>query len=162
MKFIVDRTLGKLAKGLRMLGYDTLYYRSEDLHLLLHLAREENRVILTRDTKLAKRRPNDRIITIIEDIPSRQLEEVTQKAPLSLDEEIFFSRCLLCNELLDEIPRKEAEGKVPDFIFNQQKDFHRCPKCQRIYWQGSHLDHMIKKVEELQRMAHGQRGWSRE
>ncbi len=153
MKFIVDRTLGKLAKGLRMLGYDTLYYRSEDVHQLLHLAREENRVILTRNTKLAKRRPNDRIITLTEDNPSRQLEEVAQKAPLSLDDEMLFNRCLLCNEPLIEIPRKEAEGKVPDFIFNQQKDFHRCPKCQRIYWQGSHLDNMAKKVENLRRTA---------
>lgn len=149
MKFIADRTLGKLAKGLRMLGYDTLYYRGEDIHQLIHLARDEDRVILTRDTKLALRRPKDRIVTITEDLPSRQLKEIIQKATLSLNEEILYTRCLLCNDPIDPVPRKEAEGKVPDFIFMQQKDFYRCPKCVRIYWQGSHLDNMQKKVKEL-------------
>jgi uncharacterized protein with PIN domain len=153
MKFIVDRTLGKLAKGLRMLGYDTLYFAEEDLHQLIHLAREEGRTILTRDTKLAMKRPKDRIITITQDNPSRQIEEVVQKNRLSLDDEILFHRCLLCNEQLVEIPHQEADGKVPDFIFNQQKDFYRCPKCQRIYWKGSHLDNMQKKVSELLKIS---------
>ncbi len=149
MKFIVDRTLGKLAKGLRMLGYDTLYYRGNDIHHLIHLAREEDRIILTRDTKLAMRRPKDLITTITENHPSRQIEEVVEKNHLSLDEDKLFSRCLLCNEPIVGIPHQETEGKVPDFIFLQQKDFYRCPKCGRIYWQGSHLDNMAKKVEKL-------------
>ena len=149
MKFIADRTLGKLAKGLRMLGYDTLYYRGEDIHQLIHLARDEDRILLTRDKKLALRRPKDRIIAITEDHPSRQLKEVVQKGRLSLNEEILYTRCLLCNDPIDPIPRKEAEGKVPDFIFMQQKDFYRCSKCGRIYWQGSHLGNMRKRVKEL-------------
>ncbi len=153
MKFIADRTLGKLAKGLRMLGYDTLYYRSEDIDQLIRLAREEDRIILTRNTKLVLRRPKDRIITITEDKPFRQLKEVVQKGRLSLDEEKLYTRCLLCNDPIDAIPREEAEGKVPDFIFSQQRDFYRCPKCRRIYWQGSHLGNMAKKVEELRRTA---------
>jgi uncharacterized protein with PIN domain len=113
------------------------------------MARQEGRIILTRNTKLDLRRPNDRILTITEDNPSLQLKEVVQKGRLSPDEEKLYTRCLLCNELIEEIPRQEAEGKVPDFIFIQQKDFYRCPKCERIYWQGSHLGHMKKKVEEL-------------
>ncbi|MBS3907226.1 MAG: Mut7-C RNAse domain-containing protein [Syntrophaceae bacterium] len=149
MKFLADRTLGKLAKGLRMLGYDTLYYRGEDIHQLIHLARQEDRILLTRNTKLALRRPKDRIITITEDSPSRQLKEVVQKETLSLGEEKLYTRCLLCNDPIDAIPREEAEGKVPDFIFHQQKDFFRCPRCERIYWQGSHLTHMNEKVKEL-------------
>ncbi|MBM4276825.1 MAG: hypothetical protein FJ130_02950 [Deltaproteobacteria bacterium] len=149
MKFLADRTLGRLAKGLRMLGYDTLYCRSEDIYQLIHLARQEERIVLTRDTKLAIRRPKDRIITIMEDHPSRQLKEVVQKGCLFLNEEKLYTRCLLCNDPIDAIPRKEAEGKVPDFIFIQQRDFYRCPKCGRIYWQGSHLDNMRKRVKEL-------------
>jgi uncharacterized protein with PIN domain len=149
MRFIADRTLGKLAKRLRMLGYDTLYYRGDDIHHLIHLAREENRIILTRDTKLAIKRPKDQIITLTENNPSHQLEEVIQKSRLSLDDEKFFSRCLLCNEPIVELPQQEAEGKVPDFIFLQQKDFYRCPKCGRIYWQGSHLDNMRDRVKKL-------------
>lgn len=147
MRFVADRTLGKLAKGLRMLGFDTLYYTGGDLHRLLHLVREEGRILVTRDTKLALRRPKDRIITVTENDPARQLEEVIQKTSLSLDEETLFSRCLLCNEVLNEIPREEAEGQVPDFILNQQKDFFQCPTCRRIYWPGSHLNHMRRRIE---------------
>ncbi len=149
MKFITDRMLGKLAKDLRMLGYDTLAYRGEDAYSLIRKAREEGRVILTRSPNLAPRRPEDRVIRILEDKPSLQLRELVQTRLIQWQEEIPFSRCLECNALLHEIPRDEAEGAVPDFIFYQQKKFFRCPQCSRIYWQGSHHDHMKKKVEAL-------------
>ena len=153
MKFIADRMLGKLAKGLRMLGYDTVYYRGEGVYPLVKLAREEGRVILTRNSKLLPKRPEDRINRIMEDKPSLQLKELTQKEVISLNKETLFSRCLLCNILLSEIPREEAEGKVPDFIFYQQKKFFRCPQCLKIYWQGSHLENMQKKIKELLRQT---------
>jgi uncharacterized protein with PIN domain len=149
MKFLADRMLGKLAKELRMLGYDTLYYRGENTYPLIKLAREEGRVILTRNSKLIPRRPEDRIVRVMEDKPALQLRELIQKKVISLNEENLFSRCLLCNMFLDEILREEAEGKVPDFIFYQLKAFSRCPQCLKIYWQGSHQDHMGKKIEEL-------------
>jgi uncharacterized protein with PIN domain len=149
MKFIADCMLGKLAKELRMLGYDTIYYRGEDAHQMIQLARQEGRVILTRNTKLIPKRPEDRIIRVMEDNPLLQLRELIQKRYISLNEENLFSRCLLCNVLIDEIPREEAEGKVPDFIFYQQKTFYRCPQCGRIYWQGTHQGNMQKRVAEL-------------
>ena len=149
MKFAADHMLGKLAKELRMLGYDTLYYRGEGGYPFIKLAREEGRVILTRNSKLLPRGAEDRIVKITQDKPSLQLRELVQKGYISLKEKYLFSRCLVCNFLLDEIPREEAEGKVPDFILYQQKDFFRCPQCSRIYWQGSHQDNMRKKVKEL-------------
>jgi uncharacterized protein with PIN domain len=149
MKFLVDRMLGKLAKELRMLGYDTIYYRGEDAHQLIQLARQEGRVILTRNTKLVPKKFSVSILGVTEDDPILQLRELIEKGYISLNEEARFSRCLLCNNLLDEIPQEEAEGKVPDFIFYQQKAFFRCPQCRRIYWQGSHLENMQRKVERL-------------
>ena len=150
MKFLVDRMLGKLAKGLRMLGYDTVYCRGEDADQLIQWARQESRVILTRNTKLIRKRSEDRILRVTEDIPFLQLKELIQRGEITLDEEKLFSRCLICNALLDQISKEEAEGKVPDFIFHQQKDFSRCSQCQRIYWQGSHQENMQKRIEELQ------------
>ena len=129
MKFIADRMLGKLAKELRMLGYDTVYYRGENAYSLIESARGEGRVILTRSTQFTPERSEDRIVRIMEDKPSLQLRELIQRKIISLHEEPLFSRCLLCNVLLAEIPREEAEGKVPDFIFYQQTDFLRCPQC---------------------------------
>ncbi len=149
MKFIADRMLGKLARELRMLGYDTVYYRGENVYSLIKLAREEGRVIVTRSAKLTPRRPEDRMIRIMGDRSSSQLRELVQAGAIQLHEEALFSRCLRCNRLIHEIPRNEAEGEVPDFILYQQKKFFRCPECSRIYWQGSHQDHMKKKIEEL-------------
>jgi len=149
MKFVVDRMLGKLAKGLRMLGYDTIYYRGEDVGPLIQLARQEDRVILTRNTKLTQGKSDIAILRVTEDNPILQLRELIERGDISLNKEALFIRCLLCNNLLNEIPREEVVGKVPDFILYQQKRFFQCPQCQRIYWQGSHQQHMQKKVSEL-------------
>jgi uncharacterized protein with PIN domain len=152
MKFVADRNLGKLAKELRMLGYDVVYYRGENAYPLVKLAREEGRVILTRSTRFTPKKPEDRIVRIMEDKPSFQLRELIQKKIISLLEESPFSRCLVCNALLNEIPREEVEGKVPDFIFYQQREFSRCPKCSKVYWQGSHQDHMKKRIDRLKNL----------
>jgi len=150
MKFVADRMLGRLAKELRMLGYDTVYYRGEGAYPLIKMAREEGRAILTRNSNLIPKRPEDRIHRITEDKPFLQLKELIQKKVISLNDEPLFSRCLLCNTLLDEIPREEAEGNVPDFIFFQHKKFFRCSQCLRIYWQGSHQENMLKKIGQLE------------
>jgi len=149
MKFLADRMLGKLAKGLRMLGYDTIYYRGEDDYHLFQLARQEGRMILTRNTKLVPKRSEDRILRVTEDKPLLQLRELFQKGHISLDQENLFSRCLLCNTTLNQISREEVEGKVPDFIFYQQKEFFQCPECRKIYWQGSHPEKMARRIDEL-------------
>ncbi len=132
-----------------MLGYDTKYYQGEDPHRLFHIAREEGRVILTRDSKLIPKRPGDRIIRIIEDKPFLQVKELIKKGLITIDESKIFSRCLICNLLITEIPLEEAEGRVPDFIFYQKKDFYKCPRCGRVYWHGSHKENMQKRIEEL-------------
>ncbi|HYA90984.1 MAG TPA: Mut7-C RNAse domain-containing protein, partial [Thermodesulfobacteriota bacterium] len=93
MIFIADRMLGKLARELRMLGYDTIYYPGEDAYRLIRLAREEGRVILTRNTKLLPKTPEDHIIRITEDRPSLQIRELLERGYISLNEETFFSRC---------------------------------------------------------------------
>jgi len=149
MKFLVDRMLGKLAKALRLLGYDAIYCLSEDLTQLIRLAREQDRVILTRNTKLAPRKPEDRVVRITKDHPKLQLQELQEKGYIVFNEKESFSRCLLCNVLLDGITRKEVEGKVPDFIFHNYQEFYRCSQCGRIYWPGTHKQNMQKRIKEI-------------
>jgi len=141
--------LGKLAKELRMLGYDTTYYRGEDVHKLIQLARQEGRLILTRNTKLTPRKLDVAILGVTEDDPILQLRGLIGKGYISLNAETLFIRCLLCNSLLNETSREEVAGKIPDFIFYQQKTFFQCPQCRRIYWQGSHQENMQRKLEKL-------------
>jgi len=149
MKFLVDRMLGKLAKALRLLGYDAIYFQGEDLTQLIRLAREQDRVILTRNTKLAARKPEDRVVRIANDHPRLQLRELHEKGAIVLNEKASFSRCLVCNVLLDVMARKEVEGKVPDFIFHNYQEFYRCSQCGRIYWPGTHQQHMQKRMNQI-------------
>jgi uncharacterized protein with PIN domain len=154
MKFLVDRMLGRLARDLRLLGYDTLYYKGEDLLELIDLGRKGRRVILTRNSRLIPKRPEDRIVQITEDNPALQLKELISRNDIPLEEDRFFSRCLLCNALLEKVPRQEAEGKVPDFIFQHHKEFVRCSRCRKIYWPGTHHENMERKLRKL-RMEDG-------
>jgi uncharacterized protein with PIN domain len=152
VKFIADRTLGKLARELRGLGHDTIYYRGDGTSPLIRLARQEGRTILTRNTKLLPGRPEDKILRIVEDDPLLQLKQLIREGYLSLDAEDPFSRCLLCNNLLNEIPQEEAQGKVPDYVLYHQERFFQCPECRRVYWKGSHEENMQRKIEALFRV----------
>lgn len=149
MKFLVDRMLGRLARDLRLLGYDTLYYRGENLLELIDLGRKEHRVILTRNSRLIPKRSEDQIVQITKDNPALQLRELISRSDIQFEESRFFSRCLLCNALLEGVSRQEVEGKVPDFIFQHQKEFVRCPGCQKIYWPGTHREKMKRKIKEM-------------
>ena len=149
MKFLVDRMLGKLAKTLRLLGYDAIYYQGEDLTQLIRLAREQDRVILTRNTKLAASQPGDRVVPIAKDHPDLQMLELYEKGHIVFNDNKSFSRCLICNVLLESMTRKEVEGKVPDFIFHHYQEFYRCSQCGRIYWPGSHQQNMQKSIKEI-------------
>ena len=152
MKFIVDANLGKLAKQMRVLGYDTLYYGGKDFHELIQLARQQERVILTRNGRLTAKGVQCDIILITEDNPPLQLKELLKKGIVSLNENALFSRCLLCNSVVERIGRQEAEGKVPEFIFHLHQEFYRCSRCQQIYWPGSHLERMKKRLDDLSRI----------
>lgn len=148
-KFLVDTMLGKLAKELRMLGYDALYYRGQNPRELIRLADQQERVILTRSPRLIPQMKEGRIILLLQDNPVLQLKELLKHGIIALNEETFFSRCLLCNSLLDRIRREEAEGKVPDFIFYEQEEFYRCPQCHKIYWPGSHQERMQRRIGQV-------------
>jgi len=152
MKFIVDANLGKLAKELRLLGYDTLYYAGKDFHELIQLARRQERTILTRNARLTAKGVDGAIILVTEDSPTRQLKELLSKGIVSLDKDILFSRCLLCNSAVSRVGRQEVEGKVPDYIFHLHQEFYRCSHCHQIYWPGSHFERMKKRLNGLSRI----------
>ena len=146
MKFIVDGMLGRLAKWLRILGYDTAYFPHLDDNQLVRLARAEGRLLLTRDRGLARRR-GFQYLLIESDHLEEQLGQVV--AALALAEEHPFSRCPVCNTPLQKVEKPELEGRVPPHIFRTHKDFSLCPNCDRIYWPGTHWARMRKKLAEF-------------
>ena len=147
-KFIVDTTLGRLAKWLRALGLDTTVFSERDLHRLIQVAQRENRTILTRNRRLEAKLFLGNIVIVKEDLPRLQVEAVRQAQGLRLDPGRFLTRCLLCNEELEIVSRAEAEARVPEYVFHAHQVFHRCPSCQRIYWEGTHPRNMKDRIEK--------------
>ena len=150
MKFLCDRMLGTLAKWLRIFGFDTLFADSniED-EKLLKLAKDEERILITRDKNLIidARRENIKVIKIISTDINDQLRQVLKNT--KIDEIFFLSRCLLCNNLVEKISKKNVKKIVPDRVYESNKKFWYCKICDKIYWKGSHFENMIQKIKQL-------------
>ncbi|MBI3620754.1 MAG: Mut7-C RNAse domain-containing protein [Nitrospirae bacterium] len=140
--------VGKLARWLRILGYDTLYFREIDNGRLLELARAEGRRLLTRDARLTGRLPDIPHTLIRDDRPELQLRQIVREFRLSPSAGLL-TRCLECNTPLEPFPREQAESLVPPYVFRTQKRFSHCPNCGRLYWKGTHEEHIRTKLKEL-------------
>ena len=145
MEFIADVMLGKLAKYLRILGYDTLYLSQMDEEELISKAIQQKRMLLTRRTKIKRRGDIKDILFITQDNPKKQLREVCERLHIMLVAGSLFTRCLSCNEILVDLSKEKAEGKVPEHIFNAHDAFSFCPHCNRLYWPGTHREHMLQQ-----------------
>ncbi len=143
-RFIADVMLGRLARWLRVLGYDTLYFTDMDDDTLAERARAEDRILLTRDVELARRR-RLRVVLLDDDQTEAQLREVVRRLHLSTDE--AFSRCINCNLPLVEFSLDEARELVPPYVFATHDRFRRCPNCGKVYWRGTHWAHMREILE---------------
>lgn len=146
LRFVADVMLGRLARWLRALGYDTLYDPTQDDDGLAQIARQEDRVLLTRDVELTRRR-GVKAVLIADDRLSSQLRQVVRE--LGLSTQGAFSRCIECNVELDEMSRGQAQPLVPPYVFETQPRFRRCPRCAKVYWRGTHWTHMQKLLQDL-------------
>lgn len=145
MKLLCDHMLGSLARWLRFMGYDTAYPEPGPDRALIERARAEDRILLTRDKQLAARVQG--AVAVRSDDLEEQIREVATVLRLQLVDPL--SRCSLCNEILVPLPLGEVEGLVPEGVRSRHHEFWRCPSCQRVYWQGSHWDKMIERLNQL-------------
>jgi hypothetical protein len=156
--FIVDSNAGKLARWLRTMGYDTLFFNDIEDGRLVDMAMKEGRVVVTRDTQIAKRRVaingNLRVILSREDDPKLQLLQVMKE--LNLDcRERQFTRCLECNRRLAPRSKEEVKDLVPPYVFSTKTQYMQCPSCSRVYWQGTHWQRMKSALEEITAASSG-------
>jgi len=156
IRFIVDNNVGKLGRWLRLIGYDTLLLRQKDDSQMIQTALIEGRAILTKDSQFIRRRlvvdGRLKAIHIKQDDPDRQVQEVVQI--LNLDYNFKpFSLCLECNQGLILRDKEEVQDRVPAHVFETQAQYTECPACHRIYWQGTHWQAMVKKLQALQATA---------
>lgn len=151
-RFIADANVGKLARWMRVLGYDTLFFNDIDDDLLIEIAMRENRTVLTRDTRIMDRRVVSqgrlKALLVRDDDPRQQLRQVVQA--LHLDpRQTQFTLCLRCNVPLVARDRAEVGNLVPPYVFSTQQQYMQCPRCQRVYWRGTHWQRMSRELEGL-------------
>lgn len=147
-RFIADGMLGRLARWLRLLGFDTLYYPNIIDARLIRIAKEQGRLILTRDTRLVKVKGITDYLLIRANDSFAQILEVIHA--LKLKEFYPLSRCVACNGQLSRLfDKNEIKESVPDFVFLRFHVFLRCSDCGKIYWEGTHPKMFREKLVEV-------------
>ncbi len=147
-KFILDVQLGKLARFIRLLGFDCLYKNDYDDPLIAELAHKLNRTVLTRDRRLLRYKKITHGYWVRAVDPKEQLEEIIKKFDLLsfLDP---FNRCIVCNAPMIPIEKEKIIHKLEPKTKKYYNEFRHCINCDRIYWKGSHYEKMTNLIEQL-------------
>ena len=147
-KFIADVMLGRLAKWLRIAGFDAVYSNTYSDDELVEISNRQERILLSRDTRLLIRKSVKRFIFLeSQDIQAQimQVFEATRVSALPLS----LTRCLTCNEALVESKRESVRRSVPAYVYATQSRFSSCPKCGGVFWAGTHRKSVIKTLDML-------------
>lgn len=148
MRFLADAMLGKLAKWLRISGYDTLYESGVEDDELVMRAAAEGRVILTRDTRLVRRLAPGCYLFIRDNQTAAQFRQVVSELGLEVCGQGFFTRCTVCNGELRAVGRESVRGVVPEYTYSVNRKFLRCPSCGRVYWEGTHKARILERLKD--------------
>ncbi len=150
--FIADVNVGRLARRLRMLGYNTLFNNGADDNELIRNALREGRILLTRDTGIMARRVvttgKVKALLVESDDVTEQLWQVVRALNLEPESEPF-SICIECNVPLVPRGKEEVRGLVPPHVFRNHEQFVQCPVCRRVFWRGTHWEKMMAEIENL-------------
>lgn len=147
-KFICDVHLGKLAKKLRMLGIDTLYFNVISNFEIVNISVNERRTILTRDSELLKIKAVNHGYYIRNSDPIKQTGEVIKRFHLEKTLE-YFSRCLQCNTLLATVNKEIILDRIPQMVKEIRSEYFICENCNKIFWKGTHYYKMIEEINNL-------------
>ena len=156
--FFVDAMLGKLARWLRILGYDTAYERHMTDRAIVDRVMKEQRWLLTRDQYLVQRKAiRGRFTLIHSDFVADQLRQLYRELQirLAMDEETIC-RCVSCNLILETIPPSQAGPRVPPFVTEHYTHFTGCPNCGQLYWAGTHWGHLQQHLRLLRQASTNQ------
>jgi len=148
LAFIVDVNLGKLAKALRMLGFNTSYQNDFSDKAIAVLAAKENRIVLTRDIRLLNQKTIKWGYWIRSQEIEIQLEEVVKRFDL-LPEILPFKRCIICNGLIEPVSKESVSGEIPPRTISYFNEFFQCSSCKKVYWKGSHYENMLNWINDF-------------
>ncbi|MBT8126827.1 MAG: Mut7-C ubiquitin/RNAse domain-containing protein [Gammaproteobacteria bacterium] len=146
--FVLDCHLGRLARYLRQFGFDTLYRNDYADDELARISAETNRILLTRDRSLLKRSIITHGYFIRESDPRKQLDEVVRRFDLK-DQIVPFGRCTRCNGSVKLVNKQDIVDRLEPKTRLYYDTFWQCTSCGQVYWEGSHVKHMIKLTDEV-------------
>jgi uncharacterized protein with PIN domain len=147
-RFICDDNLGKLARYLRIGGFDTLFENNFDNSRLIQISLDDKRHILTRDHRLIERLLVRYFFLIEHDLWPDQLGAVMGHFGLKFSQSRMFSRCLEDNTPIVPVEREAIRNLVYLYTYENHTDFRQCPLCARVYWSGSHIEAMLNRLEK--------------
>jgi uncharacterized protein len=137
-RFIVDATLARLAKWLRLLGYDTTIYPEQAGRPMLRVAVDEKRIVLTRRGDMLERQFSGILYLVAGKDIATQLREVLDSFSLPINQDTMFTICLKCNEKLITVTKDDVRDLVPPYVWENCTGYTKCTKCLSIYWAGTH------------------------
>jgi uncharacterized protein with PIN domain len=146
-RFVADRMLQRLARWLRLMGADVICDAALSGAQALRLAREQGRVMLTRDKRL---RTAPDALYIQSQLFRDQLREVIARYPFDA-RRAAFTRCANCNEPLHEVSREAVVRRVPPFVYAAHAKFAICDHCDHVYWDATHREHALREIAALGR-----------
>lgn len=147
-RFVVDVNLGRLARYLRLLGFDTLYRNDYVDRDLVEISSNNGRIVLTRDRNLLKHASITHGCFIHNTQPLLQIEEIILRLDL-VNSATPFRRCIRCNGLLQPVEKSAIEERLPPLTREYYEVFWMCGECRQIYWEGAHYQKMVALVEGL-------------
>lgn len=147
-KFILDVHLGKLARHLRLLGFDTMYDSQYTDKTIVQLSQKEHRIILTRDVGLLKNKVITHGYWLRNTDPDKQIEEVLTRFDL-YQQCHPFTRCLECNGILETVEKAKIAEQLPPLTAEYYENFMQCSACQKVYWQGTHYDRLKQWIDKM-------------
>ncbi|MGD2098517.1 MAG: Mut7-C RNAse domain-containing protein [Desulfobacterales bacterium] len=146
--FAAERTLGRLTKWLRLLGFDTLYQNDLPGQNFIDTL-ENDRILLTRTRWVRNQFASRRMIFVESDHLEQQLKQIIKELGLTANQTRPFSRCLQCNLPIVTVSKNRLWGRIPDYIFETHDHFNQCPQCDRVFWPGSHTRRSLAKIRQL-------------
>jgi uncharacterized protein len=145
-RFLLDRNLVKLAKWLRILGYDASVGNEKTDMQFMRRAEKEKRIALVHKKRLIEPRHIAPVFVVEVDCLPDQLAQILFQLGIQPDPSKWMTRCLLCNVLLIPVAKEDVREAVPDYVQEKYDDFRRCPSCGRIYWPGTHVNNIQKAL----------------
>ena len=144
--FVVDVNLGRLARLLRLMGFDTLFSNSYADDEIVRISEEQGRIVLTRDRRLLHAKAVTHGYWVRSVWPRRQVDEVVRRFDLA-GQVRPFSRCADCNGRIESVAKEAVENRLEPKTKKYYEKFYRCPSCGKVYWEGSHVGKLRERFK---------------